>query len=156
MPRAGFPPGIATHCPRPRGAGEEAGGRVGWGLRGGIYEFRHLRGGGSPPPRSPPPEAMPTTVPCPGEPGDTPRSPPVLRWVGAITRTDAGVQPSLHLADSQPGTHCTHVVSSRQCTDSPGGRSSQLQNPRNPQSLCREGWEMRSPIDLIPHDDTSP
>ena len=62
MPRAGFSPGIATHCPHPSGAGEEAGGRAGWGLRGGIYEFRRLRGGGEPPPRSPPPKAMPTTV----------------------------------------------------------------------------------------------
>jgi hypothetical protein len=52
MPRAGFSPGIATHCPHPSGAGEEAGGRAGWGLRGGIYEFRRLRGGGSPPPRT--------------------------------------------------------------------------------------------------------
>ena len=154
MPRAGFPPLVSPHtAPAPEGRGRRP--KAGWGLRGGIYEFRHLRGGGSPPPRSPP-RAIVTPVHCPGEPGDTPRSPPVLRWVGAITRTDAGVQPSLHLADSQPGTHCTHVVSSRQCTDSPGGRSSQLQNPRNPQSLCREGWEMRSPIDLIPHDDTSP
>jgi hypothetical protein len=104
MPRAGFSPGIATHCPHPSGAGEEAGGRAGWGLRGGIYEFRRLRGGGEPPPRSPPPEAIVTTVHCPGEPGDTPRSPSTLRRVGMNTRTNTGVQQSLNLADSQPGT----------------------------------------------------
>ena len=28
----GFPVAIAMHCPRPRGAGEEAEGRAGWGL----------------------------------------------------------------------------------------------------------------------------
>ena len=50
----------------------------------------------------------PSPVHCPGEPGDTPRSPPTLRWVGTITRTDMGVQQNLHLADSQPGTQCTH------------------------------------------------
>ena len=79
VPGQGLPLGIASHCPRPSGAGEEAGGRAGWGLRGGIYEFRRLRGGGEPPPRSPPPRAMPTTVHCLGEPGDTPR-PPDPTW----------------------------------------------------------------------------
>ena len=58
--------------------------------------------------RAPTPRAMPITVHCPGEPGDTPRSPPMLRWVGTNTRTDTGVQQSLNLADSQPGTQCTH------------------------------------------------
>jgi hypothetical protein len=29
----GFPPAIATHCPRPSWAGEERGARVGWGLQ---------------------------------------------------------------------------------------------------------------------------
>jgi hypothetical protein len=61
-----FPLGITIHRPRPRGAGEEAGGRAGWGQRGGTYEFRRLRGGGGPPPRSPPPRAISTTVHCPG------------------------------------------------------------------------------------------
>ncbi len=121
MPRAGFSPGIATHCPHPSGAGEEAGGRAGWGLRGGIYEFRRLRGGGEPPPRSPPPEAIVTTVHCPGEPGDTPRSPSTLRRVGMNTRTNTGVQQSLNLADSQPGTQCTHgCVRADGGTPSPG------------------------------------
>ena len=32
----------------------------------------------------------------------------MLRWVGTNTRTDVGVQQSLNLADSQPGTQCTH------------------------------------------------
>jgi len=49
-----LPLGIASHCPRPPGAGEEAGGRAGWGQRGGTYEFRPVRGGGRPPLRSPP------------------------------------------------------------------------------------------------------
>ena len=31
-PEYGVPLAIATHCPRPPGAGEEAGGRAGWGL----------------------------------------------------------------------------------------------------------------------------
>jgi len=35
----------------------------------GGSRYRRLRGGGEPPPRAPPPEAMPTTVHCPGEPG---------------------------------------------------------------------------------------
>ena len=34
----------------------------------------------------------------------------VRRGYSAITRTDMGVQQSLNLADSQPGTQCTHVV----------------------------------------------
>ena len=95
MPRAGFPPGIATHCPRPRGAGEEAGGRVGWGLRGGIYEFRRLRGGGEPPPRSPPPGAMPTTVPCPGEVGNSldPISTSSIRCTMEYVRANGGEPP---------------------------------------------------------------
>jgi hypothetical protein len=48
MPLAGVSPGYRLALPPlPEGAGEEAGGRAGWGLRGGIYEFRHLvRGGG--------------------------------------------------------------------------------------------------------------
>ena len=51
MPLAGVSPGYRLALPPlPEGAGEEAGGRAGWGLRGGIYEFRHLgRGGGSRP-----------------------------------------------------------------------------------------------------------
>ena len=32
----------------------------------------------------------------------------VRRGYSAITRTDMGVQQSLNLADSQPGTHCAH------------------------------------------------
>jgi len=39
LPGHGFPPGIATHCPRPSGAGEEAEGRAGWGCRRGTYEY---------------------------------------------------------------------------------------------------------------------
>jgi len=85
-----FFPGIATHCPRPlrgRGRRPEAG-------RGGGFAVPPPAGRGR----------APSPVHCPGEPGDTPRSPPTLRWVGTITRIDMGVQQNLHLADSQPGT----------------------------------------------------
>ena len=41
-----FPLGITMYCPCPRGAGEEAAGRAGWGQRGGTYEFCPVRGGG--------------------------------------------------------------------------------------------------------------
>ena len=44
---------IATHCPRPAGAGEEAGGRVGWGLHASLRDGD--RGGGMLPPVSPSP-----------------------------------------------------------------------------------------------------
>jgi len=94
-PRTGFFPGIAIHCPRPKAAGEEAGGRAGWGQRGGIYEFRRLRGGGEPPPRSPPPEAMPTTVPCPGESGNSldPISTSSIRCTMEYVRAYGGANP---------------------------------------------------------------
>ena len=92
-PMTRLPPGIAMYCSRRRG----------WGFWGGTYGYPPA-GRGKPPPRSPPPEAIVTTVHCPGEPGDTPRSPSTLRRVGMITRTNTGVQQSLNLADSQPGT----------------------------------------------------
>ncbi len=46
---------IATHCPRPSGAGEEAGGQAGWGLQVPPYEVETGEGGCSPLPVSPTP-----------------------------------------------------------------------------------------------------
>ncbi|CVK32367.1 conserved protein of unknown function [Methanoculleus bourgensis] len=66
-PRQGFSPGIATHCPRPWGRGEEAGGRAGWGLRGRIYGFRRLvRGGARAPSPVPTPRGDSHHGPLPG------------------------------------------------------------------------------------------
>ena len=59
----GFPPAIATHCPRPLRAGEEAGGRAGWGLQESLYVVETGEGGCTPLPVSPTPN------------GDTPHGP---------------------------------------------------------------------------------
>ena len=65
-PGVGFSPGIATHCPRPRGAGEEAGGRAGWVFRGTAA----CGEGARPLPCPHPPGRRVTTVHCPGEQGE--------------------------------------------------------------------------------------
>ena len=54
-PMTRLPPGIAMYCSRRRG----------WGFWGGTYGYPPA-GRGKPPPRSPPPEAIATTVQCPG------------------------------------------------------------------------------------------
>ena len=46
IPWHGFRADFATHCPRPRGAGEEAGGRAGWGLRASPYGVETGKGAG--------------------------------------------------------------------------------------------------------------
>ena len=121
MPRQVFPLGIASHCPRPSGGG--GGGRRPGG--GGGSRYRPLPGPhplGDCPPRSP----------ARGEPGDTPRSPLTLRWVGTIIRTDMGVQQGLSLADSQSGTQCTHG-----CVRANGGNP--LSGPHLPGRARRAG-----------------
>ena len=73
--------------------------RAGWGQRGGIYEFRRLvRGGGSRPLPGPhPPRAMPTTVPCPGESGNSldPISTSSIRCTMEYVRANGGEPPPL-------------------------------------------------------------
>ena len=82
----------------------------------GISGFRDTVacGEGASPPGPHPPGRCPPRSPARGEPGDTPRSPPTLRWMGTSTRTDMGVQQSLNLADSQPGTQVHPWLGSRQ------------------------------------------
>jgi hypothetical protein len=69
VPGQGLPLGIASHCPRPlRGRGRRP--QAGWG--GGYEEGSTSSaawGGGETPSPVPTPEAMPTTVPCPGRAG---------------------------------------------------------------------------------------
>ncbi|CDM26158.1 hypothetical protein BN140_3049 [Methanoculleus bourgensis MS2] len=60
----GLPPGIRLGTAPAPGAGEEAGGRTGWGFRGTAA----WRGRGRPLP-VPSPGVIATTVHCPGEPG---------------------------------------------------------------------------------------
>ena len=108
MPRVGFSPGYRLALPPPLGGG--GGGRRPGGVGATRRDLRvppPAERGRAPSP-APTPRAIPTTVHCLGEPGDTPRSPPTLRWVGTITRTDMRVQQGLNPADSQPGTQCTH------------------------------------------------
>jgi len=51
----GFRVGIATHCPRPPGAGEEREARAGWGFTNVPYAVETGEGA-RPPPREPPPQ----------------------------------------------------------------------------------------------------
>jgi hypothetical protein len=108
MPGQGFSRVSPYTAPTPLGRGRSAGEPGGVGATRRVLRVPPPAGRGRAPSPVSSPEAIPTTVPCPGEPGDTPRSPPMLRWVGTITRTDMGVQQNLNLADSQPGTQCTH------------------------------------------------
>ena len=61
--------------------------------------FRRLRGGGLPSPRSPPPKAIPTTVPCPGESGNSPdpASGTGLRQI-RVSKQLTGIQQRLRLS----------------------------------------------------------
>jgi hypothetical protein len=75
-------------------------------------------------------------------PGESPgilrvHHPRLGRW-GTITRTDMGVQQGLNLADSQPGTHRTHVVSSRQW-----GLAPLSAPPRTRYPVKSREWELR-------------
>ena len=102
--RLSLPQGISPGtAPAAFGRGRRP--EAGWG---GRFAVSPPVGRGRAPSPAPTPRAIPTTVHCLGEPGDTPRSPPTLRWVGTITRTDMRVQQGLNPADSQPGTQCTH------------------------------------------------
>ena len=78
-----FPTTIATQCLRGGKGGCRPGG-VGAKLRGGIYEFRRMWGGGLPPPRPPPPGRFPPRSHCPGERGNSPEPAPIwLHQVGS-------------------------------------------------------------------------
>ena len=96
--RHGFPLALHHALPSPWGGG---GGRRPGGV--GVCEYRLVRGGGVPPPRSPPPEAIPTTVPCPGEAGDTSRSPePTWRFNRACTSPIANPERSAPMVAFAP------------------------------------------------------
>ncbi len=64
-PGHGFPSAIATHCPRPSWAGEEAEGRAGWGLHRMVLRDSD-RGGCSPLPASRHPDGDVPAVHCMG------------------------------------------------------------------------------------------
>ena len=85
-----FPQVSQRYCPRPAGRGRSAERGRGGGYGEGSASSAACGVGASPLPGPHPPRRCPPRSTARGEPGDTPRSPSTLRWVGTSTRTGIG------------------------------------------------------------------